>query len=104
VYFRGLRFDNVIANTESFGLIDVAAARFRRGRLSPRLRARNLHHLLRSEAERAIVKDVGVARFLRWYLEVALLPRLDAQRFLRWLRRAEPGMAHDLAAVLGEQS
>jgi len=104
VYFRGLRFDNVIANEEWFGLIDVAAARFRRGRLSPRLRARNVHHFLRYEADRAIVQEIGAAVFLRWYLEAAFLPRGDAQRFLRRLRRSEPAMADDVDMVLGEQT
>lgn len=101
VYFRGLRFDNVIANEGVFGLVDVAAARFRRVRLSPAERARNFRHFLRYDADRASLHAIGFADFLGWYLEAADLPPQDARRFLKKLTRVDSSLAAAIDQIAG---
>jgi len=86
IYFRGLHFDNVVVEGERFGLIDVGAARFRRGPLPSRLRARNFRHMLRYDADRAALEAFGLAEFLRQYLSAAGLDDAPKRRFLRCLR------------------
>jgi tRNA A-37 threonylcarbamoyl transferase component Bud32 len=92
IYFRGLRFDNVIlCDDGEFGLIDVGAARFRRAPLRSALRARNLRHLLRQDPDRTILASFGHHRFLKRYFESAGIGEPESRRIVQRLKRLEAG-------------
>lgn len=92
VYFRAAHFGNFLANESQLGkieltMIDLSEARFRRGSLGPKLRARNFRPLTRYPEDLAAVQAFGVERFVRAYMEAATLPERQATRFRSALRQ-----------------
>jgi hypothetical protein len=102
VYFRAVHFGNVLVLPDGgFGLIDVSEARFRRGPIPPRLRARNFKHMLRYPEDVAALTGYGLARFVRTYLERAALADRDRAVFLATVAR-EHDLLAGAAATLAE--
>jgi hypothetical protein len=95
VYFRAVHFGNVLVQASEEGqprlaLIDVSESRFRRGPLSPTLRARNLRPLVKYAEDRSALQGFGLPRFVDRYLESARLSERAERRFRRGLTRVIP--------------
>ncbi|MCZ6834922.1 MAG: toluene tolerance protein [Planctomycetota bacterium] len=94
IYFRGMHFANLLVLPEGgLGLIDVSETRFRRGKLGPRLRARNLKHMLRYQEDIQAMQAFGLDRFLARYIENSALSPRESSVFL-----SAAGRSHALIA------
>lgn len=101
VYFRAAHFGNILVRASDadglgrLALIDISEARFRRGSLSPALRARNFRPLTSYDEDRAALRAFGIPRFISGYLEHACLSARDAARFREALNRVHPEFARE---------
>jgi len=103
VYFRALHFGNVLVCEDGLlALVDVSECRFRRAPLHPELRARNFKPLFSYNEDSAVLREFGLERFLRLYLDLGALNDSVQGRFLRALSRLRPEMEEAALSLLSE--
>lgn len=95
VYFRAAHFGNIIVTEDGQepAIIDVSEARFRRGPLSPALRARNLKPMVKYKEDADALRGFGAQQFMAQYLKAAGMDEPQQRSFLKRVARIDPMFA-----------
>jgi hypothetical protein len=83
VLFRSIHFGNVMVLLDgSFALVDIADINYRYfGALTPRQRIRNFIHMSRYEQDRRALKNFGIDRFVKIYMDASEMHAGEKQHF-----------------------
>lgn len=87
IYFRGIHLGNILRLSDgTYGLIDVADVKFKRGPLSVICRVRNLVHMLKNKDDQPLYQHYGIKAFLNFYAKEAKIFDIRKLWFNLWIK------------------